>query len=93
MKTKPFTFDGNRLILNIDTDAAGFAQVGFLDERGEPIDGFRVDDCVYINGDFIDTAVEWSTKGTDVSELAGRPVRLVFRMRGTKLYSMQFVDR
>jgi hypothetical protein len=31
-------------------------------------------------------------KGTDVSALAGKPVQLVFRMRGTKLYSLQFVE-
>ena len=52
--SKPLKFKGNRLMLNIDTDASGYAQVGFLDENGNPIKGFLVDDCVYINGDFID---------------------------------------
>ncbi len=91
--TRPFVFEGNRLALNIDTGAIGFAQVGLLDQGGKPIPGFGVDDCVYINGDFIDTEVEWLGKGSDVSALAGRPVQLVFQMRGTKLYSMQFVAR
>ncbi len=88
--TKPFTFTGNRLTLNIDTDAAGYAQVGFLDESGTPIEGFSVDDCVYINGDFIETEVEWLKKGADVSALQSKTVQLVFRMRGSKLYAMQF---
>jgi hypothetical protein len=57
--TKPFVFKGNRLVLNIDTDATGYAQVGLLDENGNPIDGFRTDQCVYINGDFMDAEVEW----------------------------------
>jgi len=97
IRTKPLVFAGTRLLLNIDTDAAGFAQVGFLDEKGRPIEGFWLDDCVYINGDFIDTEVEWlggsgaSTK--DISRLAGRTVQVVFRMRGARLYSMQFVGK
>ncbi len=91
--TKPFTFTGNRLTLNIDTDATGYAQVGFLDENGEPVDGFAVDDCVYINGDFVRTEAEWLSKGKDIRDLAGRTVQLVFRMRGSKLYAMQFVDK
>lgn len=115
--TKPLKFKGNRLVLNIDTDAAGYAQVGFLDETGQPIKGFSVDDCVYINGDFIETEVEWiknqdvlpdirgmSEKelfiaakqlklSKDLSELEGKIVQVVFRLRGAKLYSMQFVRR
>ena len=91
--TRPLTFKGNRLVLNIDTGAAGFAQVGILDENGNKIDGFGVDDCVYINGDFIDKEVEWLNKGGDVSSLAGKPVQLEVRSRGTKLYSLQFQRR
>jgi hypothetical protein len=115
--TKPFVFEGNCLVLNIDTDATGYAQVGFLDRNGDPVPGYTVDDCVYINGDFLETEIEWignqdavtipygeSVEAiqselkkldmyTDVSGLAGKTVRLVFRMRGAKLYGMQFVKR
>jgi hypothetical protein len=111
--TKPLVFEGNRLVLNIDTDATGYTQVGFLDENKRPIKGFSVDDCVYINGDFINTEVEWiknikQLEGTDpedknamkkavikkdVSQLAGKTVRLIFRMRGAKLYAMQFIHK
>lgn len=88
--TKPLRFEGHSLVLNIDTDATGYAQIGFLDEKGEPIEGFSVDECIFINGDFVETEVEWMGTGTDLSGLAGRTVQLVFRMRGSKLYSMQF---
>jgi hypothetical protein len=115
--TKPFTFQGNRLVLNVDTDAVGYLQVGFLDEKGESIPGFSVDDCIYINGDFLKAEVEWIKNRDavtvpyatsveeipeelkklditkDVSALSGKTVQLVFRMRGTKLYAMQFVKR
>jgi len=93
LKTKPLKFKGNRLVLNIDTDATGYAQVGFLDANGNPIEGYSVDDCIYINGDFIETEVEWIDKEIDLSPLEGKVVRVVFRMRGAKLYSMQFVQR
>jgi len=91
LKTRPLRFQGNRLKLNIDAGAVGYAQVGFLDERGQPIPGFSLDECIYINGDFLDTPVEWMKSGTDVSSLAGRTVQLQFRMRGAKLYALQFV--
>lgn len=90
LKTKLLTFKGNRLVLNIDTAAAGDAQVGILDSEGRPIPGYALDDCLYINGDFTRTEVEWLGRGKDLSQLQGRPVQLVFRMRGAKLYSMQF---
>jgi hypothetical protein len=113
--TKPLIFEGNRLTLNIDTEAAGYAQVGFVDEDGKPIPGYSLDDCVYVNGDFVRTQVEWIknreklkdfqalsedskpfekevVSSGDVSALAGKSVRLVFRMRGSKLYAMQFVS-
>jgi hypothetical protein len=93
--THPFRFEGKRLVLNIDTGATGYAQFGFEDEQGRPIPGLGVDDCVYVNGNFVEHGVMWLTKDKklrrDVSELAGRPVRLVARMRGTSLYALQFV--
>ena len=55
MITKPFIFEGSELVLNVDTDAAGYIQVGFLDVNDDPIKGFELDDCIYINGDFIET--------------------------------------
>jgi hypothetical protein len=38
----------------------------------------------------VDHPVEWLEKGTDVSSLAGRSVKLVVHMRGTDLYALQF---
>ncbi len=91
IETRPFTFTGRRLELNINTGAMGYAQVGLADEQGRPIPGFGVDDCVFINGNFVGHPVEWLGRGTDVSALAGRTVRVVVRMRNTSLYALQFV--
>jgi hypothetical protein len=115
--TKPLVFKGNRLLLNIDTDAAGYAQIGFLDENGKQIKGLGVDNCVYINGDFIETEVEWFPNwkdfkefegknfeeiektqkevklSKDLSSIEGKTVQVVFRLRGCKLYAMQFTKK
>ena len=57
------------------------------------IEYHSVENCIYINGVFIDTEVEWLNKGKDLSMLEGRVVQLVFCICGSKLYSMQFVER
>lgn len=89
--THPLRFAGARLELNVDTGATGFVQVGFLDERGRPIAGHALDDCIYVNGNEVAYPVEWLGSGTDVSALAGRTVQLVMRLRGASLYALQFV--
>jgi hypothetical protein len=89
--TRPVTFEGGKLVLNINTGGMGYALVGNTDEDGKPIEGFTADDCVYINGNYVEHPVEWLGRGTDVSSLAGRTVRLVIRMRGSSLYALQFV--
>jgi hypothetical protein len=111
--TKPLVFEGNRLTLNVNTDATGYIQVGFLDENKRPIPGYSLDECVYINGDFINAEAEWiknieqlkdvdleeddalknAVIEKDVSQLAGKKIHLIFRMRGAKLYAMQFIEK
>jgi hypothetical protein len=91
--TKPLVFKGDRIELNINTGATGYAQVGFLDENGRPVKGFSTEDCIYINGNFVSTDVEWMNTGKDVSLLQGKTVQVVIKMRGSKLYSMQFVKK
>lgn len=90
--TRPLRFTGNRLVLNVDTDATGFLQIGLLDDHAKPVKGFDIDDCVYINEDNTMAQVEWMNAGKNVSELAGQTVQLVVRGRGAKLYSLQFVN-
>jgi hypothetical protein len=91
--TRTLVFSGNRLELNVDTDATGHLQVALLDEHGKPFDGFGFDDCVYVNCDDTAAEVEWLDNGKDVSALAGKPIQLAIRGRGAKLYSLQFVEK
>jgi hypothetical protein len=86
--TKPMIFEGNRLIVNLSTSAAGSLRVGICDEDNRAIKGYGIDDCTEIFGDEIERTVEW--KGGDVGELAGKPVRLRFVLRDADLYSFAF---
>jgi len=87
--TKPMTFTGNEFEINYSTSAAGQVLVELQDEAGEAIPGFTLDDCKPIYGDHIARVVEWNG-GTDVSALAGKPIRLRFKMSDADLYSLKF---
>jgi hypothetical protein len=89
LTTPPLRFSGRQLILNVDTGAGGCARVEIQPESGLSIKGFSAGDCDQINGNFIRQIVSWRGK-SDVSYLAGKPVRLHFVMNDTKLYSFKF---
>ena len=90
LETPPLIVKGNQLRLNVDTGAMGVASVEVRDADGKPIPGFTHDGCEEIGGNFIDQRVYWKGK-TDVSTLAGRPIRLHFKLTRTKLYGFQFL--
>ncbi len=89
LTTRPLKFQGNRLHLNLDTAGSGSAKVAMLDAAGQPIPGFTAADCEIINADDTDYPVRWKN-GPDVGSLEGRPIRLEFSMRNTRLFALQF---
>lgn len=84
--TKPLEFSGKDLHLNFSTSAYGYIYVDVLDEDGNKI-GDKESFEIY--GDTIDRKICFSDS-TDFSEFSGKAVRLRFRMRDAKLYSMKF---
>ena len=89
MLTKPFLFKGRNLVINYSTSAVGSIKVEVQDEYGSPIEDFTISDVSEIYGDEIGRVVAWK-HGTDVSPLAGKPVRLRFVMKDADLYSLRF---
>ena len=87
--TRPVIFSGNELTLNYATSAVGSVQVELQDERGNAIAGYSLEDCPLIFGDEVDHVVHWKS-GTDVSGLAGQPVRLRLVLKDADVYSLQF---
>jgi hypothetical protein len=63
--------------------------VEIQDAAGTPVFGFTLEDGSEIIGDEIDRIVAWK-QGSDVSRLAGRPVRLRFVMKDADLFSLRF---
>jgi len=89
MLTRPFIFKGTRLLINYSTSAVGSIKVEVQDQAGAAITGFALAEASEIYGDEIERAVSWE-HGTDVSRLAGRPIRLRFVMKDADLYSVCF---
>ena len=89
--TPLLTFAGRRLELNMDGSAGGWLQVEILSERGTPIPGYDLNVCDTIRGNSVRKHVTWQGRD-DVSELAGKPVRLRFVMRSMKLFAFQFLE-
>jgi len=87
--TKPFTFAGERLIVNLKAPA-GQLRVGLVNADGSPIAGFGLDDCTPLTADSIEVAVNWKS-GAKLSDLAGKPVRMQLELRNGKLYAFQFM--
>ena len=89
--TKPFTFAGNALNINFATSAAGSIRVELQNAQGTPLDGYALADCGEIFGDAIEYQVRWGDR-SDLSRLAGEPVRLRFVLSDADLYALQFVE-
>ena len=75
MLTNPFTFSGSQLEINYSTSAAGSVHVEIQQSDGTPIPGFTLDECIVLIGDQISRTISWKT-GSDLSSLAGVPIRL-----------------
>jgi hypothetical protein len=89
--TKPIIFGGTKLTVNISASAAGGGFVEIQDAAGKPIPGFTLADCKELNTDDLARVVSWKN-GDDVGSLAGKTVRLRFRLKDADLYAFQFVN-
>lgn len=85
--TKPFTFSGTKLALNIAS--TGPSRVELQDSAGKPLPGFTLADCQPIQTDAIQHPVTW--KGGDLTALAGKPVRLLIQLDHADLYALHFL--
>jgi hypothetical protein len=87
--TKPFIFQGNHLEINYATSAAGSIKIEILDHLGKTIPGYNMDETTEIIGNEIKRIVQWKEQ-SDISKLAGRPIRLRIVMKDANLYAFKF---
>jgi hypothetical protein len=91
MLTVPLAFSGKQLTLNYATSAAGSLRVEIQDADGRPVPGRTLEACDEVVGDEIERVVGWKA-GSDVSDLAGRPVRLRFTLKDADVFSLRFSE-
>jgi hypothetical protein len=87
--TRALTFTGTNLVLNFSTGAAGTVRVEIQDADGKPLPGYALADATELIGDSIERVATWKS-GSDLTRLAGRPIKLRFVMRDADLYSLRF---
>lgn len=87
--TKPVIFEGDQLLLNFSTSAAGQVRVEIQDAQGQAIPGFALDDCQPVIGNEIERGVQWASDA-DLSALAGQAVRLRFEIKDAELFAYRF---
>lgn len=89
--TRPLSFEGDRLLLNASTSAAGSIRVEMQDERGLPLPGTSLADCPDIYGDGLELEVRWP-KTVRLERWNGVPIRLRLVLKDADLYSMRFTS-
>ncbi len=87
--SKLLTFTGRQLSLNFSTSAVGTLRIELQDEAGRPWPGYSLAEADLLFGDTLDRKASWGGQ-TDVSDLAGKMVRLRVVMSDADLYSFQF---
>lgn len=85
MTTPTVTIDGDALKLNVDSQA-GEVRVQITNASGEPIPGFRFEDCRPITADSLRAPVEWQQP---LATLRGKPVKLELRLKNTQLFALE----
>jgi hypothetical protein len=83
--TRPVSFSGKYLFVNTD-DLAGQLQAEVLDQNGNVIGPFSRQNCVAVSSDSTTARISWNGV-SDLSSLAGQPVKFRFYLSGGSLYS------
>ena len=81
--TKPLIIEGNQLVLNYATSAAGSIQWEILDVNGNPLPGYTVEQTKLLSGDEIEHPIQLP------EGLGARPVRFRFTLKDADLFSLQ----
>ena len=89
--TRPLKFSGRQLDINFATSAAGTLKVEIQTPSGRPIPGFSLAEADETFGNELDRSVTWQGS-TDVSQLAGTPIRLRVTLSDADLYAIKFSE-
>jgi hypothetical protein len=85
LTTRRLRFGGRRLFVNLDAPEGEF-RAAILDEEGEPLRGYSMEECVPVRADSTRAAVRWA-QAEDLASVSGRSVRFRFHLRKGRLYA------
>lgn len=85
LTTRPVKFGGKQLFVNADVPE-GKLRVSILDEAGDAMPPFTLENSRPFSGDSTIERMEWKD-GSDLSVLRGQPVRFRFELTNGSLYS------
>jgi hypothetical protein len=85
LTTEKVAFSGKYLYINANA-AGGSVKAELLDENGNVINGYSVNDCVAVTEDTTKIKLGWGD-GKDLSAFAGKNVRFRFYLEDAELYS------
>ncbi len=89
--TKPLTFDGDYLHINLLTNSEGSVKVELQDASGRPISGYTLAEATAMKGDEISKVVSWGAR-SDVGKLRGKTMRIKFQLYKAKVFSFRFAN-
>ena len=87
--TKSLLFEGSQCTLNIYSPS-GSVKVEVLDETGNPLEGFTVDQSEPVTGDQLRAQLTWRTK-SNMQELTGFRIKLKLYLEEAQLYSISIL--
>jgi hypothetical protein len=85
LTTRPLRFTGKHLFVNVD-DPNGELRVEILDQAGQVLPRFTVEQCVSVKANKTLHPVRWKV-ADDLSSLANQLVRIRFHLRNGRLYA------
>ena len=85
LTTRPVVFSGKHLFVNVDAPQ-GKLRAEVIGENGHPVEPFTLSNCNPLTADGTIKPIIWKD-GSDLSGLAGKPVRFRFELENGSLYS------
>ena len=82
--TEEVLFNGKYFFVNADVN--GKLWVEILDEKSQPVEGYKKDDCIALSGNSTRQLITWKNK-KDLSGLSGEKVKIKFHLSDGELYS------
>jgi hypothetical protein len=87
--TKPFRTHGRQVRVNAKADC-GRLRVEVLDDSGQSVPGFRLEDCQVMQADSVDAPIRWRDDAS-LAKFQERPLRLRFSLENVRLYAYRIV--